>query len=132
MTDLQTASAALIHFGKYLHSKKEIVRQTTAVNKNRHFLIRTTSQFKMSGKIATLTENRYYLVYHSLPFQTFSQQFPKFIQEYPDFEGVGESLNKEWLELAVSNCELTQADKMEELEIDYKQNITNLKKNTIF
>lgn len=94
MTSLLTANAALLYFLKYLKSAGENVKEVRSFNKDRHFLITCHAGYE--------TQKLYYLVYHKDFFMTFNQQFPAFVAEFPQYAGVAESINKEWLELAVS------------------------------
>ncbi len=113
VANLLTANAALLYFKKYLNSKKEKIREVIELNNNKHFFIRCLPEFEK--------EKRYYVLFKQDFFKTFSLQFPNFVKEFPQFDGVGESINKEWLELALSYCELTKANKFEGTEtIDVK------------
>lgn len=44
---------------------------------------------------------KFYVVFKRSWFVTFNNKFQEFISEFPDMAGYGESINKEWLDLAL-------------------------------
>jgi len=112
MENLLTADAAFNYFITYLEQTlKQKVKSVVRTNKDRHMLIKCFSGYDD-------IERRFYILYKKECFMTFSDKFNMFVKENKDYEGFGESINKEWLDLAVLNSITGVAEKSMLVEIE--------------
>ena len=83
--NLRTADAGMRHFIKNLDEN--------VVNTNR---------LNNGGDIVVITDNnRYYVKFKKDFLMTFNEQFSKFVNENPEWRGVGETINIEHLKIAM-------------------------------
>lgn len=82
-------SSAFHYLVKLVNGKEGLIGFPASFNKGRHMLLET------------LMGNKYYCLFKREYFQTFNNYYPEFVIHHPNLRGVAESINEEWLDLAI-------------------------------
>src|SRR3990167_10063593 len=87
--NLPDNDSAFHYLAKMVNEKEGLINNPTSFNKDRHMLLET------------LFGNKYYCLFKREYFNMFNNYYPEFVLHHPNLRGVAESINEEWLDLAI-------------------------------
>jgi len=88
MTKFLSSSAGFRGFLDVLRNRGLLNYSIEYVNRRRHMIVRSLDMV-------------FYVLYKDSFFMSFNKQFSGFVKDFPEYKGLGESINKRWLEKAI-------------------------------
>jgi len=96
----------MIHNGRYIRNMEGAVFNFIRDMNMKEGVLNVSSVNNKFDRIVTTQKSKYYVKFKREFFNTFNEQFRKFISENPEYSSLGESINKESLEQAIkTGCE---------------------------